>query len=44
MTETYSYNVAIANGVDIALASKRAGHAKVGTALDIYCHKIKSRD
>ena len=34
----------IANDVDITTVSKRAGHAKVATTLNIYSHKINSRD
>jgi oligoendopeptidase F len=34
----------IANGTDIAIVSKRAGHTKQGTTLNNYNHALKSRD
>ncbi|MCL2190156.1 MAG: site-specific integrase [Defluviitaleaceae bacterium] len=34
----------IANDVDIPTVSKRAGHAKIATTLNVYTHAIKSRD
>ena len=34
----------IANDVDIATISSRAGHAKVATTLNTYSHAIKNRD
>lgn len=34
----------IANGVDVRTASKRAGHAKTSTTLDIYSHAFAAND
>jgi len=34
----------VSNDVDIATISKRVGHAKIGTTLNIYSHALKSRD
>jgi integrase len=34
----------LANGVDIATISKRVGHARISTTLDVYSHAIRSKD
>lgn len=34
----------IAEGVDILTISKRLGHAKVSTTLDIYSHQLAKSD
>ena len=37
-------SILIANGVDIATVSKRLGHSKISTTIDVYTHAIKSKD
>ena len=37
-------SILIANGVDIATVSKRMGHARISTTIDIYTHSIERKD
>ena len=39
-----SASILIENGVDILTVSKRLGHSKISTTLDIYTHKLKKDD